>query len=716
MLNTIKSKIILFISLLLLSSILSLLFVAVWSINRSSTADLENSFSRINFVIESQLRNYKINLGQQVELIGRIPALRAVVETGDFDTIVDKLQTYKERFGLDLQNVFNKKGNLIASLNDDLVDINLFQKYVNKFFSSDEFDNFQAQLHFLKNKMAIISMVIIGSSFDISGVMLSGNYLDEKFLSEIKKITGADISIVREKKIISSTLSSDRVYEFQKNIQESKGTEVRLKKYKTRFLDIMALSDEKIGEFSIHLPLSHLEKTKIKITQFVMFIGFLLLIIAVIVGYFISKSLSDPIVNLNKLITEIVEKNNLSLQAEVTGDDETAGLAKSFNRLTNSLRDKTVSKDYVDNILNSMNEILIVIDSEGNVETTNNAATHFLGYTVEELKSKKIYEFMVADFLPDNKFNLDDLIKSGLDLIQDKDVTLYSKDNEEIPFSITGGVLKENDQVKGMILTCKDMRDSQLLKKLRTTQKQLVQSAKLASLGEMSAGVAHELKNPLAIIEGFNNRLKINLSKENIFSSDKAKRYVQLIEENCHRISTIITHMQEFSRQAGHKFRPIDVNEVVDKSFILFSEQFRLNNIAFEKQLTEGSLKSFGDPTKLEQIFVNLLSNARDSITDFKERREGKVIVTTKLVEKNIIVEVSDNGPGIPEDVIDKIFDPFYTTKEVGKGTGLGLSISYGIIKEHKGNITCKSEIGVGTTFIISLPQKNGEESLKEKS
>ncbi len=262
----------------------------------------------------------------------------------------------------------------------------------------------------------------------------------------------------------------------------------------------------------------------------------------------------------------------------------------------------------------------------------------------------------------------------------------------------------KKQQLIGVILSLKDARDSKLIKELKDIQYQLIQSGKLAALGEMSSGLAHEINNPLFLIKGFNNRIKVELSDYNKDAYEKIRDYVEEINENSQRIMKIVDYFREFSRQAEHDFTPISINDVVSRSFILLNEQLKLRSINIKQNLITEDIKIMGSGNQLEQVFINIITNARDAIENVHGTNGGELVVCTRREGKSAIVEFTDNGTGVDEEKQQRIFDPFYTTKEVGKGTGLGLSISHGIVTNHKGQISCKSKLGEGTSFKVEFP------------
>jgi len=243
---------------------------------------------------------------------------------------------------------------------------------------------------------------------------------------------------------------------------------------------------------------------------------------------------------------------------------------------------------------------------------------------------------------------------------------------------------------------------------LKQTQAQLIQSAKLSSIGELSAGVAHELNQPLMVIRGHAQMLLRQLTPEMDFYEE-----MELIERNTKRLMRIINHLRVFSRQSDTNFMAMDVNTVIENAFLMIAEQLRLKEIEIDQKLNPDIPEVRGDENQLEQVLLNLITNARDAIEQ-KKKSDGdtstvfkKLSVETRYAESNgkyVEILVSDTGCGIPKEDAHKIFDPFFTTKDVGSGTGLGLSISYGIIQDHKGNIEVSETGPEGTTICIRLP------------
>jgi C4-dicarboxylate-specific signal transduction histidine kinase len=236
---------------------------------------------------------------------------------------------------------------------------------------------------------------------------------------------------------------------------------------------------------------------------------------------------------------------------------------------------------------------------------------------------------------------------------------------------------------------------------LRDKQEQLVQAGKLATLGELTTGVAHELNNPLNNIGLFiGNALDvIELGPPH---GDAVRRELQSATQQVRKATEIISHLRTFGRAAPIKHEPVPVNQVIERSLSLLSEQFWHREIAVELRLSAANPAVNGSPIQLEQAFINLLSNARDALMASSRRQ---VVITSDVGPATVSISISDTGPGIPAGLEQRIFDPFFTTKEVGKGTGLGLSICYGIVREHGGEIVCFNNTArEGATFVVRLP------------
>jgi signal transduction histidine kinase len=267
-----------------------------------------------------------------------------------------------------------------------------------------------------------------------------------------------------------------------------------------------------------------------------------------------------------------------------------------------------------------------------------------------------------------------------------RDITARKKEEEEITSRLEEMVEKRTRQ-------------------LEETHEKLIHQDKMASLGKLSASVVHEINNPIAGILNLILLMKRINEEEKITHPEigRFNHYLSLMETETRRISRIVSNLLAFSRQAKMEQDMLDVNRLIEKTLMLNANLIKINNIRVEQQLSSGLTPIFGSADQLQQVFMNIISNAVEAM---EAKKDGTLTIETRQVpgQKSIQVIFRDTGVGIPEHHRQRLFEPFFTTKKNGKGVGLGLSVAYGIIQEHGGTVQVRSTPGEWTEFTVELP------------
>lgn len=254
-----------------------------------------------------------------------------------------------------------------------------------------------------------------------------------------------------------------------------------------------------------------------------------------------------------------------------------------------------------------------------------------------------------------------------------------------------------------------EQRIEEEIAKRNQQQEVIIQQSKLASLGELAAGIAHEINQPLNIISFTMDNILAHIQAKKL-NPEYLNKKIDKVFQNIFRVKNTIQHIQTFSReQKEGNSEKFDLNKPVSDAISLLSEQYRKHGIKLITDFSPKALPVFGNPFKLEQVLLNLVSNARDAVSE----PDSKIIVKTEFSNNSALLKVIDNGTGIKKEILEQVIHPFFTTKQPGEGTGLGLSISYGIVKDMGGNLELLSTEGKGTTAVVALPIMEGNENEK---
>ncbi|HET9532552.1 MAG TPA: ATP-binding protein, partial [Blastocatellia bacterium] len=338
-------------------------------------------------------------------------------------------------------------------------------------------------------------------------------------------------------------------------------------------------------------------------------------------------------------------------------------------------------KEFSESIIESVNVGIMVVDFQGRITTWNSALEEVFGISRERALGRNIRETLDADLI-DTVQNV--VGEHGWAIMETRHIYKYNATREDgrpitlnislAPFEAARGV------VTGTLVVMENVTERSQL------EQQLLQREKLSSIGLLAAGVAHEVNTPLTGISSYAQMLLQQVSEE-----DPKHKLLEKIRQQTLRASGIVNNLLNFSRTGDTQFREVEVNQVLDDTIQLLEPQLRSARFELVRHFGEQLPAAYGNASKLQQVFMNLILNARDAMP-----AGGRLTIQTRLVDTSLVIDFRDTGVGIAPENIARIYDPFFTTKEVGQGTGLGLALSYGIIQEHGGRIFVESRPGEG--------------------
>ncbi len=394
--------------------------------------------------------------------------------------------------------------------------------------------------------------------------------------------------------------------------------------------------------------------------------------LGILMAYMAGNYLARPVRSLVKGAEEI-GKGNLGYKIEPgSTDDEIQALSNAFNQmsynLNRSISELRASEIRYRKLVDGISDAVLLIDSQRIIRSWNTAAQNIFGWSADEVIGKKT-----------------DALLAGTDewKMVNGEEYFIKKNGLMFPGIMRTKLLQEGSYVVVI-------RDATDLKEMKRLEMQLLQADKLATIGQLAAGIAHEINNPLGNISLYTQML---LKKT---EDETTKEKLMIINDEANRAAQIVNWLLDFARQSEIKLSHIDINKEISKVLNILSPM--LKDIKVSTAFEPLPL-ILADPGQIQQVLMNLITNSIQSITE-----NGEIMVKTTAEQDYVEISISDNGCGILQENINKIFDPFFTTKEQGEGTGLGLSICYGIIKRHNGSIEVISDVGAGTTFTIKLP------------
>jgi two-component system NtrC family sensor kinase len=345
-------------------------------------------------------------------------------------------------------------------------------------------------------------------------------------------------------------------------------------------------------------------------------------------------------------------------------------------------------RDFNQKILNTTQSMILVLDTAGLISYANRRCFES-GYREDELIGHRLVDWVEASHRGDFEAALDTTAHGHQ--VENLELRVRRSDASMGHFSISLSPMRdEQNHVNSVVVVMTDITDAVLL------QAKLAHSEKMASIGRLVSGVAHEVNNPLAAILGFTDLLL-----ENPAIPENAREDLQIILHETQRTKDIVQDLLSFARQRPVQRELVHVNNVLRQTIKLRSYDFASHGVEVTEDFDENLAPALGDAQQLQQVFLNILNNAYDAVQDAGQR--GHIVIHTGRNDQNIEIAITDNGTGVSD--TERIFDPFYTTKQAAKGTGLGLSICYGIVRAHGGEILCRNnEDGPGSTFIVRVP------------
>lgn len=479
--------------------------------------------------------------------------------------------------------------------------------------------------------------------------------------------------------------------------------------------DITASVEEgiyKIGSVHIGVKKKHIDNlmTKLRTT----FLGFLssITILFFWISNLLSKYISRPITELTRISDEI-SRGNLNIspgsiygikgQSDITDPgDEVMQLAHSFYKMTDRLKLSQIelreSEDKYRSLFKSGPNPIFLLDRKTlEILDINPSAEETFGHAKKEVITKLLTDF--GRFEYEDKDPLQ-IIKKGWpeEFILNMNVSYYAKGSSQPLYIRVKACPTQYSNREALILSAIDITE------MVEQEEQLIQTSKMATLGQMAAGIAHELNQPLNAIRLGNDYLSIMVEKGKKIPDENLSQVASEVSGQVGRASEIINRLREFGRKTDFAKENVNINDNIKNVLRMIGKQLSIDDIKVKLELDENLPLILAHNNRVEQVLFNLVANARDAIS-LNNKDDKSITIRTFQKNNSVLLEVTDTGVGIPDEFKEKIFDPFFTTKEVGKGMGLGLSIIYGIVKDYGGDIVVLSEEGKGTTFRQRFPQ-----------
>lgn len=558
--------------------------------------------------------------------------------------------------------------------------------------------------------MLIASEPILTSNGEgpIRGTLIMGRYLDAAEIGRLAEITRLSINIHRPDE---SELPSDFA---GASPPLSDGENIFVRPLDKGTIAGYSFINDIYGKSALMLRVDmpreiyqHGESTLLYFVLGLLGIGLVFFIIILVL---LGKLVLSPLSRLSADVSTIEKSGDPSSRVMVTSKDELSKLAVDINRMLKALaqsRDtlKQSEQQYA-TLVGSLTDAVFKIKGKV-IVWCNDKVEEIYGYTKEELIGKEVSIVFPEGANPEFLSDASTAIKKQ-GFFTDT-CRVRRKDGNIVNLEYTISLIPGMNPVE-LVAVVRDITERiKAEEEKHKLEGQLNLASRLAAIGELAAGVAHELNNPLTAVQGYAQLLT---SKDDLDGT--VKRQIETIYKEARRASRITQNLLDFARKHKPEKQFISINDVVISTLDMCAYRIKANNIELIMELAPDLPKSMADFQQMQQVFLNIVNNAEQAIVG--DHGKGKLLVKTVQIDNMVQIGFTDDGPGISEQNLKRIFEPFFTTKEVGKGTGLGLSICYGIVENHGGHIYAESKLGEGATFVVELPIVSEDESIAEQA
>ena len=713
-----RNRILTFTILIILAIIISILMTVNLLVSHHIRSNLEQDLLNTKMVFDEFQKSHYQRLLSECRMLVQQPTIKEIILTDNPIAIAYETEKYQQLINSDLFAIISKSGTGLKIINEPY-------KYGDNLFNTSVISRvLQGSEIFITfshlDKIFQVAFVPITLNDEIIGTLSLGYEIDKKLALELKKVTQSEVSFIANKEVIASTLPLSLQQELKKQLLPTLeqyldhcatnplfyNQEITLGKehYLSLFMPINPKQSPEGGLCLIQKSVDQAMAFVNRVRNGLIIIAISALAISFVIVYFISHTITTP---LKKLMMGVkrLKAGDYDHEVKVKGGGEMELLANAFDDMRLSLKDQIqqvkTSEDFLRRVIESTSDAIFTLDLQGRFTFANPRMKMITKYKTDELKGKPFEKLVAKDKAPEIQKSIKKAAKLGVATLQ-QEIPLLPKEGPSAAVLISLAPLVKDFQVYSIVGTATDISERIEL------ERRLIQSERLASMGEAAASLAHEINNPLGIILGFTQDLLSETSK-----GESRYKYLKIIEQETARCAEVVKNLLDFTRSRPLEIRPTKIETLLDSSLSLVNIKMKKQNIALEKNIPSDLPLIKADSFQLRQVIVNILLNSIQSMPS-----GGKIMVSVSYDGKNkfsnyVIMEIADTGKGIPSSELDRIFDPFYSGKKP-PGTGLGLAISRRIIEAHQGNIEFKSKLGEGSKCIIRLPIAKPVLSLKK--